>query len=816
MPTSGQNLPAIVQQVKGQVSNRRQQHFAADPSSDDYQYYQGPQLDKAGAGILQRYSRYNGTEGNSPTAEQSQALLGLQTSASTSIPDGEDINHDNNMDQDDEYFQYKVSIRPKDMVLGKNYISDKVTSQVKLANGTSQSVTWYQFRVPINAYQSTVGGIQDFKSIRYMRMFMTNFADTAVLRFAALQLVRGEWRAFNTENNPLNVIADPGLGANPPLDNSTIDVETVNIEANGNRVPIPYVVPPGIERQTNYNNLQTNTKLNEQSLSLIVTNLRDGYSRATFRLFNNDLRKYKRIQMFIHAEANGSTLKDNDLSAFIRLGSDYINNYYEYEIPMQLTQPGTTDPNAIWPAANELDLQLDLLANAKLARNNAKYNGQPWPLTMPFTLMDGHNKITIVGQPDLSQVTTVMLGMRNPLKTPATSSTDDGLAKSGTLWFDELRCTDFNEQGGWAAIAKANVKLADFADLTVSGNKTTVGFGTLDSQLDDRSLNDVTGYDIASNIELGKFFPAKSGIHIPVYVDVSNQTSTPEYDPAAPDILLKQTLAAAPVQKRDSIKSASEDYTERKSINLTNIHKAKPDTKAPSHIWDIENWNATFAYTEYEHHDFTTLSDLEKTYHVAVAYNFTLAPKYDSPFNKIIKSNLLALIRDINYSLVPSRLNYSINFDRFYSSTTLRNNDPTDSISTPTTYNKTFNITRVYGIGWNLTKSFTMDIDATNLSTVDEPVGQLNGLKIDTLWRNILSLGRTTNYNHTLNFNYTVPLTKIPGMDWMALIAHYTTHFTWQGQALFAIDDPQFDVGNSIQNARTIQLQPTLNFDSAL
>jgi cell surface protein SprA len=518
--------------------------------------------------------------------------------------------------------------------------------------------------------------------------------------------------------------------------------------------------------------------------------------------------------MFIHAEASpGSTLKNNDISAFIRLGSDYISNYYEYEIPMQVTQPGTSDPNAIWPAANELDLQLDLLTNAKLARNNAKYNGQPWPLTMPFTLMVGHNKITIVGQPDLSQVTTIMLGMRNPLKTPATSSTDDGLPKSGTLWFDELRCTDFIEQGGWAAIAKANVKLADFADLTVSGNKTTVGFGTLDSQLDDRSLNDVTGYDIASNIELGKFFPAKTGIHIPVYVDVSNQTSTPEYDPASPDILLKQTLAAAPVQKRDSIKSASEDYTERKSINLTNIRKAKTDTRAPSHIWDIENWNATFAYTEYEHHDFTTLSDLEKTYHVAVAYNFTLAPKYDSPFSKIIKKNTLALIRDINFDLMPTRLNYSINFDRFYSSTTLRNNDPTDSISTPTTYNKTFNITRVYGIGWNLTKSFTMDIDATNLSTVDEPVGQLNGLKIDTLWRNILSLGRTTNYNHTLNFNYTVPLNKIPGMDWTSLIAHYTTHFTWQGQALFALDDPQFDVGNSIQNARTVQLQPTLNFD---
>lgn len=801
----------VVQKVKAQVSAAAGTAFAADPSSDDYQYYQGPALDRAGAGILQRYSRYNGTEGNSPTTQQSQALLGLQTSAATSIPDGEDVNHDNNMDQDDEYFQYHVPIHPSGMVVGQNFITDKVIAPVTLANGTKENVTWYQFRIPINAYESAVGGIQDFKSIRYIRTFLTGFADTAIFRFATLQLVRGEWRAFNTENNPANVIADPSI-VNPPLDNSSIDVETVNIEENGNRQPIAYVVPPGIQRQTDYTNLQANTKLNEQSLSVLVTALRDGYSRAAFRLFNNDLRKYKRLQMFIHAE--GTTLKNNDVSAFIRLGADYVNNYYEYEIPLQVTQPPTTDPASIWPTANELDLELSLLTNAKLARNAAKYNGQPWPLTMPYTLVDGHNKITIVGEPDLSQVTTVMLGVRNPLKTPATASTDDGMDKTATVWFDELRLTDFDNQGGWATVGHFNAKLADFANVTISGNKTTAGFGTLDSRMEDRSLDDVGGYDVAANIELGKVFPDKSGVHIPAYIDVSKQISTPQYDPAAPDILLKQTLANTPsVQKRDSIKEAAESYTQRTSLNLTNVHKAKTDAKAPSHIWDIENWNATVAYTEYEHHDFTTLQDLEKTYHVALAYNFTTQPKYYSPFSKIIKKNTLALLRDINFDLAPTRLNYSISFDRFYSENTLRNNDPTDEVPIPTTYNKTFNITRIYGIGWNLTKSLTMDLDATNLSTVDEPAGRINGLKIDTLWDRILNLGRTTNYNHTLNINYTVPINKIPGLDWVTLIAHYSTHFTWQGQALFAIEDPQFDVGNSIQNSRTIQLNPTLNFD---
>jgi len=801
----------VVTQVKGSINAQAANAFAADPSSDDYQYYQGPDLDKTAAGILKRYSRYNGTDGNSPTAEQSQALLGLQTSASTSLPDGEDINHDNNMDQDDEYFQYKVSMRPADLIVGKNFVSDKVTSNVKLPNGLTQAVTWYQFRVPINSYQQAVGGIQDFKSIRYMRMFMTNFADTAVLRFASMQLVRGEWRAFNTENNPNNVIADPAL-VNPPLDNSALDVETVNIEANGNRQPIPYVVPPGITRQVDYNNIQANTKLNEQSLSLKVTDLRDGYSRAAFRLFNNDLRKYKTLQMFIHAE--GTQLRDNDLSAFIRLGVDYVDNYYEYEIPLKITQPGTSSPTSIWPDVNELDLQLSLLTTAKLARNNAKYQGKPWPLTLPFTVTDGLNKITIVGQPDLSRLTAVMLGVRNPLKPASNTSNDDGLDKSGTLWFDELRLTNFDQKGGWAATARVNTKLADFADITVSGSKTTVGFGALDSRLADRSLYDNQVYDVAANVELGKFFPDKSGVHIPAYVNVSSQVSTPQYDPASPDITLKQTLSAtSDAKKRDSIKNAAEDYTMRKSFSFTNVHIAKTDPKAKNHVWDVSNFNATYSYSLLQHHDFTTQNDLEKTYKAELDYNYTNQPKFYSPFSKIIKSNMLSILRDINYSLLPSRLNFSISFDRFYSENTLRNNDPNNFIPIPTTFNKTFNITRVYGIGWNLSKSLTMDIDATNLATVDEPAGRVNGLKVDTLWENLKRLGRTTNYNHTINFNYTVPLAKIPGMDWTSMIAHYSTNFHWQTQPLFAINDPQYNVGNSIQNSRTIQLNPTLNFD---
>jgi cell surface protein SprA len=196
---------------------------------------------------------------------------------------------------------------------------------------------------------------------------------------------------------------------------------------------------------------------------------------------------------------------------------------------------------------------------------------------------------------------------------------------------------------------------------------------------------------------------------------------------------------------------------------------------------------------------------------VALAYNYASQPSYISPLQKIVKSNSLALLRDINFSLAPSRLNFSINLNRFYSENTLRNNDPNNPVFVPTTFNKMFNITRLYGVGWNLTKSLTVDFDASNLSVVDEPYGRLTGLKRDTVWDNIKRLGRTTNYNHTITLNYTLPFAKVPVLNWMQMVAQYKTYFTWQAPPRFAISNPALNVGNSIQNSRNIQLTPILN-----
>jgi cell surface protein SprA len=806
----------LITQIKAQLNPDAALGFENDPSSDDYSYFRGSNLDNINAGVLKRYQNYNGTDGNSKTSQQSQAELGLENSASTSLPDGEDINRDNNMTQSDEYFQYKISMRPSDLQVGNKYVTDKVVSQVKLANGSVQNATWYQIRIPLAQYEQKVGNIQDFKSIRFMRMFLTNFSDTVVLRFAKIQLVRGEWRQYNAKNEALQVIADPAISPASP-DASTIEVATVNIEENGKRTPIPYVVPPGIERERDFSNYRGDTRQNEQSLAITIKDLKDGYGRAAFKTaINNDFRSYKRLEMYIHLEAIGTNedLLNNDLQAFLRIGTDNQDNYYEYNMPLKVTPFFTSDPYAIWPDENKMDIQLELFQLAKTARNSARTSaGLPWPINIPFTYSDGKNIIIVKGQPDMSKVRVYMLGLKNPLRNSASPAGDDGFNKSAQVWFNELRLTEFDERGGWAATARMNAKLADFADVNISGSKSTIGFGSLEKKVSERNRSDNTFFDVSSSLELGKFLPQKTGVKIPMYVSFSKQVLTPQYDPRTPDIELKNALNAATKAERDSILNFAQDYTTRSSLNFTNVRKERAPTDTKTHLWDIENFNISYAQTKFSHRDFINETSLQHTYKASLAYNYEGSPKNYLPFNKLIKSNTLKLLKDFNFTLLPKSINFRVDVDRFYAENTLRNNDPNNYIPINTTFNKNFLISRVYGIAWDLTNSLSLDFDATNYSIVDEPEGRIDGLKRDTLWQNLKSLGRTTDYNHNLNIRYTLPINKIPGLDFVNVAAVYGTNFNWQTEPLSTLRDPSINLGNTIQNSRTIQLNPSLTLD---
>lgn len=800
----------FLSQVQGILSTEAFNKLRNDPSSDDYQYFRSNQFEQQSVGILERYQYYNGLEGNSRTNEQSQLDFGVETSANTLLPDGEDLNRDNTMNEIDEYYQYRLSTRPQDMVVGRNYIVDEVISDVKLVNGNTESVKWYKIRIPLADYESKVGDVNDFKTIRFVRMFMTDYADTAVIRFAKLQFIRGEWRKYNSENAANKVIADYSMGM-VASDNSEFHVANINVEENGTRSPIPYVVPPGINRQVDWGNNNYNVQLNEQALSIEVKNLRDGYGRGAYRTAAHDFRPYGNLEMFIHAE--GQNIQNGDFRAFIRVGTDDKFNYYEYDLPLRITPYGTSAADLIWPHENRLLVKISKFQEAKVARDNAMLNGSPWPLDVPFEYFDGENKITVIGTPDLGKIRYYMMGVKNPLRgSNGSTPQDDGRDLSGEFWFNELRLTDFDDRGGWAATARMDIKLADFANISFSGTKSTIGFGSISQLLNERKRSDDLYMDITTNAEFGKFFHPRHGIAIPFYFNYSRQVATPEYDPYNPDIELNTALATLSNNKRDSLLRLVQDLTTRKSFSFTNVRKIRTNNQNPIRPWNIENFSASYAYSSYQHYDYNIANSLQRTYRGALDYNFSNPNvKFIEPFKGIKNSNL-ALIRDFNFNLLPSLLNFRLDVNRVYNENTMRDNTMDNVL--PTYYNKNFNMNRIYGISWDLTKSLRLDFNATNYSIIDEPAGRLDGIKQDTLWSNFWKMGRTTDYNHMMNLTYTLPLNKIPYMEWLNIVGRYGTQFNWQSEPLLSMQSDDMNIGNSIQNNRTLQINPTLNFSS--
>lgn len=744
-----------------------------DPSNDDYRHYR----DYTNTPILQRYKRYSNPEGNSPVSQNT-----TYSTAATNIPESEDLNRDNTLNETEEYFQYRVNLRPN-MAVGTNFIVDKIPAEVTLADGTKTVENWYQFKVPINNFNAKIGSIPDFKSIRFMRMFLTGFKDSVVVRFAKLQLVRNQWRQYDYKLQP----GDPV----PNDETTTFNTSAVNIEENSSRKPIPYTLPPGVVRQNTVSTNSTVLQLNEQAMSVQVCKLADGDTRGVSKNLNMDLRQYKHIQMYLHAEASDDPngLKDGDLRAIIRMGSDFVENYYEYQIPLKVTSwGGSHTAYDIWPEVNDMDLLMSKLTQLKQQRNQCDTCS---PLR-PYTQQDEKgNYLSVMGNPNLGDVRSIMLGVTNPK--------DDGLPKCGEVWFNELRLSGLDEKGGYAGMGRVDMQLADLGTISVSGNMHTAGFGNLDQRVNERFRDNYLQYDAAANLDLGKLLPKRASLSIPVYAGYSRAVSRPEYDPYDLDIKLKDKLRMARSDyERDSIRKAAEDFTAIKSLNFTNVRRMNLNRKK-NHLWDIENFDISYSFTQSTSHNPIIESDELTKHRGGLGYTFTGQSKFITPFKKLFKAKTpwLDLIRDFNFNYIPSLISFRVDITRQFGATRIRNVGGDGTYKLPETFNKYFTFDRYYGLKWDLSKSLSIDFNAVNNARIDEPRGRLDTKeKKDSLWNNFFKLGRTTNYYHTANITYTLPTSKLPLLNWTNIALGYSTDYRWTGASLLAKY-----LGNAIENS---------------
>ncbi len=772
-----------------------------DPSSDRYLHpkdgsYDG--LDKYAGNTLRRYKRYNNAEGNSPTGNLA-TVNGVNVVGSNS-PNIEDINKDNTLSETENYYQYSIKISRQDLMpskVGTNYIVN-VSEGTATIDGISKKVNWYQFKVPIAEYEKTVGSIEGFNSIRFMRVFMKGFSKPVVCRLARFELVRSDWRRYQFD------LQKPGEYIANDDNTTTFDVSAVSLQENGSKIPVNYVIPPGINQQQN---VQTTNLvlLNEQALSLRTCNLKDGDSRAIYKNVDLDVRSFKKMKMFMHAEQLGTDiLHDGDVTVFVRLGSDFTNNYYEYEIPVKLTPKGYYDPNDenakynVWPSDNEFVLDFEKITAVKTERNAATESNLVLA-QKPFTGSDGNNTITVVGNPNLATVKSMMIGIRNPK--------DNGAApKCVEIWVNELRLTDFQNKGGWATTGRVQAKLADFGQVSLAATYSKPFFGSIEKKVSERSRETNFQWDATSTFQLGKFFPVKWKVNLPIYYAYGETRITPLYNPYDPDIKIDNPNITPALKQQ--IKKNAQDLTVRKGYNFSNVRVDgfKKEGRKPM-PWDVSNFSLTYAYNEVTRRNVNIDHSIIKSYRGALAYNYVITAKPWAPFkkstNKIINNKWMALIKDINITPLPSRLGFNADVNRSYSE--LLNRDITsfyggsNDILTKAQFNKTFNMMRNYDMQWSFTKNLKFDFTANNDSRILEPRDKIDTRQEkDSIIHNLKKLGETVNYRHQANLNYQIPINKIPILDFVNASVKYGTTYTWTRRP-FA----QEEIGNTIQNTNT-------------
>ena len=797
-----QRLPATT------VAEMEQDRFSPfnDPAGDNYHFYRGYDYDEQRLGILARYKRYNGVEGNSLSPDEADDPL---YQSSRSVPDVEDINQDNTLNEYERYFQYRVSIRPEDLVVGRNFITDKQTSIVRTRDGKDQEVEWYQFKIPLSDYEKVVGSINDFTTIRFARMFMTGFRQVTHLRFATLELVRGEWRGYDFNLN--NRGDQPAEGQ--------LYLSVVNIEENADREPVNYVLPPGVTRITDPGQSQI-TQLNEQSMSMKVTGLDAGDARGVYRNTQLDLRNYSRMQMWVHAEAlidDVTNLKSGELSIFLRLGSDVKSNYYEYEVPLTLTPPGeydqylTSDRYIVWPESNYMNFNLQSLVDLKKKRNEAKRNEENGVgFATLFTGRDPdneHNRIAVIGNPSLSDVRVMLIGVRN------NSST----TKDGIVWVNELKVTDFNEEGGWAAKANATLNLSDIATLNFGTHIETAGFGGVDQSLNERRLDDYHQYNFAVQGDLGRFLPEKVKLRAPIYYSVSKEKTSPKYNPLDQDVLLKDALdGCANKHERDSIESYAVEHSKIENFSVSGL-KFDVQSKNPM-PWDPANFTLNFSFSKQTKMDPTTEYEYTNDYRGSFQYAYTPYIKGFKPFSFIkSKDKNLKFIKDWEIQWLPNSIAFQTNMSRYYYEQQTRSE--TDVMfQLPVSVSKNFLWDRQLSLTWNIIKSLSLTFNSNTSARIEETVGAVNRKLFpdkyrewkDTVWQSILSMGTPWAYNQTFTGQYRAPFSKIPAIDFLTGNVSYNATYKWDRGA--TIDGVK--IGNTIANQASWTADGRINFES--
>lgn len=781
-----------------------------DPAGDDFRHYRSAVYDRAETPILERYRYYNGTEGNS--SESSADTEGTEALVSRLAPDAEDLDQDLTLNDRERYYEYRISLRPEDLLPARGYIIAERESEVVLRNGHTDRIKWYQFRIPLDRYTRVIGGMRDLRSVRFMRLYLSGFAEEVNLRFGSLHFTRGDWRMY-----PYS-LHDPNT---TPSEAGRLEIGAVGIDTHGDRSPVSYTLPPSVSRRMAYDTSES-TQQNEEALSLRLSRLASGDARAVYREVRHDLRRYGKLQLFVHAEALDSDGMqpplDGDMSLFLRLGSDLDNHYYEYTVPLSLTPWGQysslseVDRARVWPRENMIDVSLDAFTNLKKERlAEATRRGVPLNRYSTSSPTDPRHSIGIVGNPSLSHVRSLVIGVRNM----------SGEERSIEVWVNELRVGQGQSEGGWAANASLALQLSDLASVHLRGRRSTAGFGALDALLLERQMDDRQSLGISSSIQLGRLLPEKAQANIPLHLSYNDEQSRPKYNPLDQDLRLDEALSSA---TSSEARARIEDYAlRRRTTRALSLSGMKVGIRSPKPMpYDPANLSIDFSHSSSELRSPDVEYQRQLHWQAGLSYDYapTFAPL--RPFAHLSGEGAWARYwRQYGLSLWPSRLFLQTTMMRHYEEEQVRNHpDLSYSEKLPATFSQLFVWNRRLSLSWSLTPNLSLTLTTGTDARIDEPYEQVNReLNPDgyALWRrrvdeSIAHLGTPMRYNQTASMTYTLPTQMIAPLKFVQAGLRYSSTYLWERGA--EVQSQQLP--HTISNQMTLEGNAHLNFSILL
>jgi hypothetical protein len=676
------------------------------------------------------YDGINGTEGNS-------------ASDVGRFPDTEDLNRNNVLDRANSYFEYEIPLDTMSMDFRRYQ-----------AGGNKG---WFQIRIPLNEYKRAIGD-PSFGTVEAMRVWLSGAQDETVIRIAEFNLVGNQWEEL-VKND------------------STFRISVVNIEDNPDYLsPLPRLRDPNQPDQV--------VLLNEQSLNLNVNNLRDGDSRQAIKRFPTrplDLFSYRTMRMFVHGDERLGTqlhyvdTTNYDLELFLRFGNDSLN-YYEYREPIH---PG-------WDL-NNVNINFGEITAIKLGRDSTT----GLSARVPTSNGPPGSTYQVLGQPTLTNVRIIIIGVANPAKKGASSVTCD-------VWIDELRLTDVDNTPGWAYRFDAQVRFADLANVSFNMTQRDPNFHSLEDRFGTR-LQDRT-WSLAANVNFERFFPQSwNGTSLGFSYSRTELMQSPKYLPGT-DILVSQAVSRTVDLRQQAGATAAEAQTagdnillSSQTLNVTETYSL-PNIRLviPVNSWLVtETINKlTFAYSFTQSTSRTPVTEMfnrwEWNARVGYALNFS-ERNYISPMSWIGDFFLFRPWKDMKIYFSPRAFAISTTFSRGQTAEQSRD----QLLPKPTVRN--FAASRSMNFNWqfveggliNMGMEYGLDVQTSLLNFEMDNLGRqrtFTQMLNDMLGKSkLIDFGTDLSYGQSINFNPRIVVPATWKLDRMfALSLRYSARYDWQ------------------------------------